>query len=141
MMCVLLSFVFSNLKAQNDVSIDSMQYFYCQIVGTGKFMSNKVSVTIDFGQVNKVFSDQRLRDDKGEVITFNSMVDAMNWMGVRGWEFMQAYVVTIPTAMGGGQNVYHWLLKKSTKKMSDEERKGLLEVFKTKNDFKKQKEE
>lgn len=35
------------------------------------------------------------------------MVDAMNYMGKRGWVFEQAYVVTI-----GNQNVYHWLLSK-----------------------------
>jgi hypothetical protein len=35
------------------------------------------------------------------------MVDALNYMGEKGWEFVQAYVVTI-----SNQNVYHWLLKK-----------------------------
>jgi len=35
------------------------------------------------------------------------MIDAMNFMGAKGWEFVQAYVVTV-----GKQNVYHWLLKK-----------------------------
>lgn len=78
-----------------------------------------------------IWIDQRLRNNKGEVVVFNSMVDAMNWMGARGWEFVQAYVLTV-----SNQNVYHWLLKKSTKKMSEEEREGLLEMFKTKQDFK-----
>lgn len=41
------------------------------------------------------------------------MVDAMNYMGRLGWEFEQAYVVTV-----GQQNVYHWLL---SKKISDDE--------------------
>lgn len=40
--------------------------------------------------------------------SFNSMVDGMNYMGKDGWEFVQAYVVTL-----GNQNVYHWLLKKT----------------------------
>ena len=44
---------------------------------------------------------------RGDPIKFNSMVDAMNYMGRIGWEFTQAYVITI-----GKQNVYHWLLKK-----------------------------
>ena len=35
------------------------------------------------------------------------MVDAMNYMGKRGWKFEQAYVVTT-----SNQNVYHWLLSK-----------------------------
>ena len=132
LMCVLLGCSMSTIQAQEDAT-EEMQYFYCEIVGTQKMLSNKVTVNIDFGQVNKFASDQRLRDDKGEVIVFNSMVDAMNWMGARGWEFLQAYVVTV----GNNQNVYHWLLKKSTKKMSAEERNSLLEMFKTKQDFKK----
>ncbi len=35
------------------------------------------------------------------------MVDALNYMGKQGWEFMQAYIVTVQN-----QNVYHYLLKK-----------------------------
>jgi len=38
------------------------------------------------------------------------MVDAMNFMGTLGWEFVQAYVVT-----ESNQNVYHWLLKMEIK--------------------------
>lgn len=134
-MCVLMNCSFLNLKAQEEVSTDSMQYYYCQIVGTGKFMSKKVTVELDFGQRSRLLSDQRLRDKDGKVITFNSMVDAMNWMGARGWEFIQAYVITVSTGMGA-QNVYHWLLKKSVKKMSLAEKEVLLGDFKTKKDFK-----
>lgn len=131
--CICIS---SNLKAQQEVPVDSMQFIYCQLVGTQKLLSNKMTVSLDFGQLNKFGSDQRLRDKNGEVIVFNSMVDAMNWMGAQGWEFVQAYVAPV-----GNQNVYHWLLKKSTKKMSTEEKNKIFEMFKTKKDFKKQKTE
>lgn len=106
-------------------------YIYCQIVGTAKFMSNKLVITIDFGQEAKFFSDQRLRDQNGDPIVFNSMIDAMNWMGNDGWEFMQAYVVTM-----GQQNVYHWLLKLNLSTLSEQERSEILSKLKTKNDFK-----
>ncbi len=85
---------------------------YCEIVGTEKFMSRKVTIQVDFGQESSFFSDQRLVDENGKAKVFNSMVDAMNYMGTLGWEFEQAYVVTV----GGGnssQNVYHWLLSKN----------------------------
>ncbi len=84
---------------------------YCELLGTQKLLSTKVTVQVDFGQQTKLFSDNRLVDEKGNVITFNSMVDAMNYMGTLGWEFEQAYVVTVG---GGGtaSNVYHWLLSK-----------------------------
>lgn len=83
---------------------------FCELLGTGKLFSNKVTVTVDFGQETSFWfgsSNQYLVDDNGKAIKFNSMVDAMNYMGKRGWVFEQAYVVTI-----GNQNVYHWLLSK-----------------------------
>lgn len=78
---------------------------FCELVGTTKFLSAKVNVQIDFGQ--NPYKDRRIVDENGKSKTFNSMVDAMNYMGELGWEFEQAYVVTM-----GNQNVYHWLLSK-----------------------------
>jgi len=71
--------------------------------------SSLVSKYVYFGQEKDYFyRDSRLRDEQtGKVHTFNSMVDALNFMGSSGWEFVQAYTVTI-----GQQNVYHYLLKK-----------------------------
>lgn len=90
---------------------------YCELVGNQKLLTGKVSVSVDFGQQSH-FKDNRLVDANGQIMTFNSMVDAMNYMSTLGWEFEQAYVVTI----GGGStasNVYHWLLSKY--KYDDEE--------------------
>jgi hypothetical protein len=65
---------------------------------------------MDFGQSTKLMTDTRYKDpETGKVVKFNSMVDAMNFMGKNGWEFTQAYIVT-----SGNQNVYHWLLKRQT---------------------------
>lgn len=91
---------------------------YCEIVGTMKILSGKVSVSVDFGQ-QSYFKDNRLVDENGDIMTFNSMVDAMNYMSTLGWEFEQAYVVT----MGAGNtasNVYHWLLSKYKYEGEDE---------------------
>ena len=84
---------------------------YCELVGTGKLFSTKVNVTVDFGQETSYWRqdvDQYLVDENGDKIKFNSMVDAMNYMGRRGWVFEQAYVITT-----NQQNVYHWLLSKA----------------------------
>lgn len=84
---------------------------YCELLGTQGLLTKKVTVQVDFGQQTKFFSDNRLVDEKGNVIVFNSMVDAMNYMGTMGWEFEQAYVVTLGTG-ASTSNVYHWLLSK-----------------------------
>lgn len=83
---------------------------YCELVGTLKILSGKVSVSVDFGQ-QSFGKDNRLVDQNGEVMTFNSMVDAMNYMSTLGWEFEQAYVVSLG-AGNTASNVYHWLLSK-----------------------------
>ena len=84
---------------------------YCELVGTQRLLSTKVTVEVDFGQQSKFFSDNRLVDEKGQVVVFNSMVDAMNHMGELGWEFEQAYVVTFGSG-SSSSSVYHWLLSK-----------------------------
>ena len=101
------------LKGQ-EIKSDSIKFTYCELVGTGRFLSNKVTVQIDFGQVTKFFSDNRYKDPaSGKRVIFNSMIDALNFMGKDGWELVQAYIVT----EGSGssvQSVYHFLLKKLT---------------------------
>ncbi|MBK8144488.1 MAG: hypothetical protein IPK62_05540 [Bacteroidetes bacterium] len=102
-------------------------YTYCELLGYRKILSMKVSVSIDYGQETTIFQDNRIRDEEtGKVKNFNSMVDALNYMGEKGWEFVQALVV-----IEGNQNVYHWLLKR---RLTDEEKKTYTPI--TKKDLK-----
>lgn len=93
------------------LSASAQSKIYCELLGTQKFLSTKVTVSVDFGQERKFFGDNRMVDADGKVQEFNSMVDAMNYMGTLGWEFEQAYVVTVGSG-AGASNVYHWLLSK-----------------------------
>lgn len=79
------------------------KFVYAEIVGEGRFLSNKVTVSIDYGQATSFFENNKVKNEDGSNRKFNSMVDAMNYMGALGWEFQQAYVVTT-----GQQNVYHY---------------------------------
>ena len=97
------------------------QKSYCQIVGTAKGLKqNEVTVAIDFGQEDAMRKNalggsahrNRLVDENGKPMLFNSMVDAMNFMAGLGWKFEAAYVISMPNPMGGAQHVYHWLLSK-----------------------------
>lgn len=90
------------------VSASAQKRVFCEIVGTQGFMSKKVTVTIDIGQAQSAFKWQGLVDENGEPMRFNSMVDAMNYMGSLGWEFEQAY--TIGDAKSG--YTYHFMLSK-----------------------------
>ena len=100
-------------KSQDPIQASQPTKFtYCELVGTEKFMSSKVTVVLDFGQSKAFFSDNRYKDPAtGKPFVFNSMVDALNFMGKEGWEFVQAYTI------GDAQNgyVYRFLLKKENK--------------------------
>lgn len=103
---------------------------YCELVGTSGMFSSKVKVTVDFGQETSFWKgdkDQQLVDAEGKDIKFNSMVDAMNFMGKNGWKFIQAYTI------GDGKNgyVYRWLLYKDVKNDSE-----ILDGFMTKEQYK-----
>ena len=100
---------------------------FCQIVGTGKVLSAKIRVQIDFGQKRSYWNQYKnfMVDETGKRIEFYSMVDAMNYLAKFRWKFEQAYAVTV-----GGENVYHWLLSKDI--VSDDEiREGII----TQKDF------
>ncbi len=108
---LLLAFVFAVilscpcLNAQDVKPENETHTAYCELVGTLK-LNAKVKVAIDYGQ-NARWGNNTMVDENGQALEFNSMVDAMNYMGELGWKFVQAYVVTI-----GNSNVYHWLLQK-----------------------------
>lgn len=91
------------------VKIDSLsnKTIYCEIVGTKKMFSQDVVVSIDYGQKKTFWNWEKsmITDSVGNVSSFNSMIDAMNYMSSKGWSFVQAYTVTL-----GNQNVYHYLL-------------------------------
>ncbi len=115
---VILFFLSAGIASygQSDPIVDTTgvaQYSYCEIVGTGKILSKKVTVELDFGQASKLIQDNRYKDPAtGKAVVFNSMVDALNFMGKSGWEFVQAYTI------GDSQNgyVYHFMLKKQNLK-------------------------
>ena len=89
--------------------MDSIKVEYVRIVGTSKLFSNKVSIELDFGQYNSIWkdSDTRVTNNLGKRIELNGMVDALNFMVSNGYEFVNAYALTI-----NNQNVYHYLLRR-----------------------------
>lgn len=80
---------------------------YCQIIATPKLFSNKVTIDIDFGEEKSFWSDDRLRTYDGKLKKFNTIIDALNFMGKEGWIFINAYPVR-----NGNSDVYHYGFKK-----------------------------
>jgi len=86
------------LVPQDQVPQDQVQQVkpykvYCRMISyvSGIFTSN-TTVEIDFGQQTNFWeSDRELVNEYGEAINFNNIVDALNYMGERGWELVEEY--------------------------------------------------
>jgi hypothetical protein len=95
------------------------KFVYCEIVGQAKFMSTKLNIVVDFGEKLSIWADNRMKDENGKPITFNTMIDALNFMGKRGWQFSQAYAISY----GNSGSVYHYLMMKPFDELDDEAKK------------------
>lgn len=98
----------------NGIPIKDLDVEYLQIIGSSVYMSSKVKVSIDIGQRTKLMSSNndtaRLKDKNGEVLVFNSIIDALNFMAGYGYEFIHSNIVA-----EGGENVSYYLMKKKAK--------------------------
>jgi hypothetical protein len=83
---------------------------YCELIAQGRFLSNKVTIDVNFGEERKFFSgDKRMRDEvSGKIKKFNSVTDALNYMGLQGWSLVNAF----PMSESSGPQVYHFYFKK-----------------------------
>ena len=109
--------------------------YYCEVKGIEKEFTSGLKIIFDFGN-SPVYSawgglksKQKLVDEKGEEIPFNSMVDAGNYLSDKGWTFVQAY-----TSVYGSQAIVHWIFVKEATS-PEEAVKGIM----TKDDYNKQK--
>ena len=80
---------------------------YCQVIATPRLLSNRVTIDIDFGEEKSFWSDNRLKTYDGKLKKFNTVIDALNFMGREGWSFINAYPVS-----NGSTEVYHFGFKK-----------------------------
>ena len=121
---LLFAFLFVSVfaNAQN-VKNDGKPYaYYCQLVGSRNF-GGKLRVEILWDNKGDA---HHLRTEKGEKIEFKSMVDGMNYMSKRGWDYVEIVVYS-----EGTRNVVHYIFRKYV--TNDEEAKEGLHF---KEDFK-----
>jgi hypothetical protein len=107
---ILLVFILAsvNVFAQDTTKVEQ----YCRLVAFNKLLSNRVNIDVDFGDERKFFTDNRLRDEEtGRLKKFNTVVDALNYMGSQGWVLVNAFPV-----VEGSSYTYHYYFKKLFRK-------------------------
>ena len=92
----------------NGMQISSIESQYMEIVAIKKALSNKVTLSLQFGQEDKMFKmkDTQLLDQDGKQIIFNSVTDALNFFDKVGYHFIDRVVVT------GSYGMYYSILLK-----------------------------
>lgn len=80
---------------------------YCEVIATPRLLSNKVTLEVNYGEEKSYWRDTRLKNDDGRLKKFNTIVDALNYMGKDGWIFVNAYPVKF-----GDIQIYHFGFKK-----------------------------
>lgn len=95
-------------NAQNLKNDGKPYAFYCQLVGK---LNLAAKLRVEILWDNKK-GEHQLRDEKGEKIEFNSMVDGMNYMSKRGWDYVECVTYG---------NVVHYIFRKYV--TNDEEAK------------------
>lgn len=92
-------------EAQQDASKVEQ---YCEVVATGRLLSTKVTIDIDYGEERSIWKDNRLKDENGKNKKFNTVIDAINYLGKNGWKLVNAF----PVANGNSPMVYHYVFRK-----------------------------
>lgn len=108
---------FTYAQEQEELNKKDAKEEYCMVLASSKFMSTKVNIDVDFGQAWSFWKDKRgLKDANGKKMEFNSVVDALNYMSSLGWEFVNAYAISV-----NSQNVYHYVMKRE---LTDEDKES-----------------
>ncbi|MBQ9236913.1 MAG: hypothetical protein IJ183_03245 [Prevotella sp.] len=92
-----------NASAQNYKNDGKPYAFYCQLVGHEN-IAGQLRVEILW---NNKKGEHNLRTEDGKKIEFQSMVDGMNYMSKRGWDYVECV-----TYSHGGINVVHYIFRK-----------------------------
>jgi len=115
---IFLLFSSINLFSQEVIELDKSRAKeeYCMLLVSQKFLSTKVKIDVDFGQKMSFWKNTTaVKDIEGKRKEFNSVIDALNYMSSEGWEFVNAYSLTV-----SDQNVLHYVLKRNLKNNSKE---------------------
>jgi hypothetical protein len=87
---LLANFSFMIVNAQHDITKVEQ---YCELVATARLFSSKAKINIDYGEERSIWKDNTLNDENGKNRKFYSVVDAMNYMGQKGWTLVNAFPI------------------------------------------------
>jgi hypothetical protein len=65
---------------------------YCGLSISQKGLSAKMIISLDFGEEVNIWKLNAVKDEMtGKIKTFNSVIDAFNYMGSLGWKYVNSF--------------------------------------------------
>ena len=96
----------------NGVDMKTLAVEYLQIVGVNVGMfKKKIVISVDWGQEVKWLEGSTIVGPDGKAVVFQSMMGALNQFVEWGWEYVDAYTLTVGTDASSSQ-VYHFTMRK-----------------------------
>ena len=81
---------------------------FCDLMATKKFLSNDVDIKINYGNRDSLWLDKNIYTLlSSDLQTYNTTLDALNYMGNEGWETISSY-----SSSDNSYIVEHYILKK-----------------------------
>lgn len=85
---------------------------FCDLVSTKKFLGTTHNISINYGNRDSLWLDQKIQTlTESELKKYNSIIDALNYMGNEGWKTISSYSTSYNSYI-----VEHYILKKEIKK-------------------------
>lgn len=108
----------SNYLFSQENKAAETKYTYAVIIGTQSYLNDDFKVELDFG-IN--FTSKDRKESK-----FKSLIDALNFVSAYNWSLDKTYVNTYEKM---NKSIHYWVIKKSTFKDHDTEKKEILTKF------------
>ena len=83
------TFSFCQAQFVGDKPLSDIHVDYIQIEEVARMLSSKSFIEVDYGQKIKLLDrNERRKDENGNELEFNSMIDALNFLSKYGYEFL-----------------------------------------------------
>ena len=98
----------SNERITGIIYEDKKIEVFCDLISRKKFLGFEESITIDYGERDSIWLDETIYSlTKKDLKKYNSIIDALNYMGSEGWEVINSY-----SASQTPYIIEHYILKK-----------------------------
>ena len=96
---ILLSLLSVTVRSQSigNKKLSEIDVDYIEIEAVSRLFTTSMFIELDYGQKTKLLTvDDRITDENGINIEFNSMIDALNFMSKYGYEFLSTVPILDP---------------------------------------------